>query len=414
MNRIDLDALKSSIDLTNLAGCLTTLAGHKEQYGPCPKCEGRDRFHVTAEWFFCRKCHPRRGDCIEFAQWLNGLDFKAACEWLTNGNPPSLRQTGPQKPKPAPKPRPILRPPADKWQRRAAAFVSWAQAQLWQPAGRAGLDYLLNRGLTEATIKAAGLGYNPKDEWDKPAKWGVTGKKSIWLPGPGVVIPWLIEGQPWRVNIRLLEVRVITRKNGTTDEVKYRGPAGWRGTKPLYNADSLTPSKPAILVEGEFCALTLTQQAGDMITPVATGSTGGSRSGKWLARLSACPLVLVALDAEPGKGDEAAKFWLETLPNAKRWRPLLKDVNDMHRAGLDVRQWIQAGLPPIESKPDPSTSLRTGSGWPHKILWPKDLPLATIEDQRLETEVGIEATYHNKEELAICIELTHFARELTQ
>src|SRR5688572_28475514 len=93
MKIIDTDTLKKSMDLRKLASQYTTCQGRegaKERFGPCPECKGQDRFHVTREWFFCRKCHHERGDAIEFIQWVEGLDFHAACERLANGNLPSL------------------------------------------------------------------------------------------------------------------------------------------------------------------------------------------------------------------------------------------------------------------------------------------------------------------------------------
>jgi hypothetical protein len=347
MKPIDTDALKNSIDLRNVVWGYTSLAGRKEMYGPCPKCSGRDRFHVTRDWFFCRQCHPTRGDCIEFVMWMNGLDFPTACEWLTQGHLPISQEV-----KPKPRPRRRLRPPQAQWQARARAFIKRAQTMLWRAQGKTALDYLLERGLNEATIRAAGLGYNPQDLHEPPEKWGVTDKESIWLPGPGIVIPWLVEQEIHRVNIRLLQPRLIKHDNGKESVIRYIGPAGWAGANPLYHTDALHSGKPAILVEGEFCALTINQVAGDLIAAVATGSTEAGRADKWLARLSACSTVLVAFDAEPDKGDKAAQFWLTHLPHAKRWRPLLKDVNDMHKAGLDVRAWIEAGLSSASQMPE--------------------------------------------------------------
>jgi len=223
------------------------------------------------------------------------------------------------------------------------------------------LDYLLGRGLTKATIKAARLGFNPKDIGDPARKWGVTDRESIWLPGPGVVIPWPIDGGLHRVNIRLLTPRPV---NG--HETKYIGPGGWQGANPLFNADAITTGQPVLLVEGELCALTANQEASDLITAAATGSKDAAQAGRWIARLTAAPLALLAFDAEPGKGDAAAARWRELLPhNSRRWRPLLKDVNDMHRAGLSVRQWIAAALPAASA--------------PYKVIdWPNQIPAAAL------------------------------------
>lgn len=346
MKKIDTSAIKEQIDLRRLAAKFATLKGRTSQAGPCPKCgDGDDRFVVYSNRFLCRICHPTYGDCFEFASWLMGFElatragFEAAANWLTNDNPLTLADTTPQVA--TPRPRPLLVPPAQQWQGRAADFVAYAQKLLWQPAGRIGLDYLLNRGLTEATIKATGLGYNPKDVNDPAQNWGVSDRQKIWLPGPGIVIPWSIDNGLHRVNIRFLTPRLV---NG--HEAKYIGPAGWQGANPLFNADSVTPKKPVLLVEGELCALTANQEAGDLITAVATGAKDSAQAGRWIARLAAAPLVLLAFDAEPDKGDLAARRWAGLLPyNSRRWRPLLKDVNDMHRAGLSVRDWIKAALP---------------------------------------------------------------------
>lgn len=122
------------------------------------------------------------------------------------------------------------------------------------------------------------------------------------------------------------------------------GPAGF--APALYNADCLTPAKPVVLVEGEIDALTIQQVAGDLVTAVATGATGGARRATHPARRALAPSVLVAFDADAnGAGDQAAAWWLGVLTTARRLRPVgRKDVNAMHTAGIDVRAWVQTGL----------------------------------------------------------------------
>ena len=72
MGKIDTQQLIQGINLIKLAACYTELHNEstKEFSGPCPKCGGHDRFHVTANWFFCRQCHEKRGDAIEYMRWL--------------------------------------------------------------------------------------------------------------------------------------------------------------------------------------------------------------------------------------------------------------------------------------------------------------------------------------------------------
>ena len=97
------------------------------------------------------------------------------------------------------------------------------------------------------------------------------------------------------------------------------------------------------MVEGELDALTIEQEAGDLVTAVATGATGGARRMHWLARLALCSVVLVAYDADAA-GEAAAGYWLEVLDNGRRWRPYWEDVNAMAQDGADVRAWVAVGV----------------------------------------------------------------------
>ncbi|MFN8464022.1 MAG: hypothetical protein U0X20_00665 [Caldilineaceae bacterium] len=63
--------------------------------------------------------------------------------------------------------------------------------------------YLHDRGLHDDTIRAHGLGYQPKDVYEDRGLWGLSAgpeaKASAWLLR-GIVIPWQIEGGLWRIN----------------------------------------------------------------------------------------------------------------------------------------------------------------------------------------------------------------------
>ena len=62
------------------------LRGGAAKCGACPKCGGKDRFHVRSfggrNYFFCRQCHEQRGDAIEYMRWLHGMSFKQALDAL--------------------------------------------------------------------------------------------------------------------------------------------------------------------------------------------------------------------------------------------------------------------------------------------------------------------------------------------
>jgi hypothetical protein len=72
--------------------------------------------------------------------------------------------------------------------------------------------------------------------------------------------------------------------------------------------------------------------------------------------LAQARIVLVAFDwdqapatrapKQPGRlgaGEQAAAWWLRTLPNARRLRPLLHDVNSLPDPDI-VRAWILRAL----------------------------------------------------------------------
>ncbi len=228
--------------------------------------------------------------------------------------------------------------PVGLWSDRAWEFVFDCQAHLMERGTNPrALEWLHGRRLTDDTLWAAGLGYNPTDQYTDRAAWGLPPEtnekgnaKRLWLPR-GIVIPWVIDGDLWGVRIR--------RPVG---EPKYYWIPG--GTSAaLYRADTLTGVLPAVLVEGEIDALTLEQEAGCFAVTVATGSTYGARHVRWLARLASSPVVLVAYDTDEA-GEKAAGYWLDALQNARRWRPYWGDVNGLAQEGVDVRKWILAGI----------------------------------------------------------------------
>lgn len=303
-----------------------------EYAGPCPFCGGEDRFRVWPNppdgkpHYWCRQC-GHHGDAIDYLRDKHGLSYREACDRL--GIEPTVWSAPPAL---APKHPEGCDPPGPDWQEQARQFVTECQANLWAPDGADALAWLTDRrGLTSETVRAAGLGYNPTDRHDSRDVWGLeTDGKPVWLPR-GVVIPWTIGDDVWRVNIRR-----------PTGEPKYIGPAGCG--PGLYGADALVTARPAMLLEGELNALTIRQHAGDLVAPVATGSTHGARRSRWLARLALASEVLVTFDADKA-GDDASAYWLGTLSNARRWRPLWADTNDMATDGADVRGWVAAAVP---------------------------------------------------------------------
>jgi DNA primase len=189
--------------------------------------------------------------------------------------------------------------PSAAWQAQAAKFVAWAEQRM-SDTPRA---YLGSRGLTHTTAAAAHLGYNPTGVWSERADWGLEpdgDNTRMWIP-QGIVIPWYVGGELWKLQIR----RDVTKP----DQERYKTLPG--STNALYGVDSLRDGEPAMLVEGPFDALAVQQVAGDLVGVAACG-TSGARRAKWYSMLALCSPVLVSLDADAA-GDSASQVWCDIL-----------------------------------------------------------------------------------------------------
>lgn len=347
----------SKINLLNLISQDTRTkkvgrTGGGEYHAPCTFCGGHDRMiiqpnHAGGGRWSCRFCTPHWSDAIAYVQKRNGVDFKEACERLglelesAAGTPKTRRPRraaavyeSRQTPPPAPlvgdeNDYPALHDPG--WQAAARAFVTDCMNTLDTSAGDKARDYLLGRGLSEAVIQRAEIGYNPTDI---NTHWG--GVK-VYLPA-GIVFPWEIGGVLWKVSIR--------RDRQGKDDAKYMPPAGV--ANGLYNADLLRAGCTVVMVEGEIDALSILSAGVSDVVPVATGTVSGARLLRWVAKLATARRVLLAFDDDPNEaGDKAAAYWQNLLGGkAQRLKPTRHDVNDMLRAGDDLAAWI-AGKPVV-------------------------------------------------------------------
>jgi len=349
-----------------------------EYAGSCPQCGGQDRFLVwpsdgDSGGFWCRQC-GFSGDGIDYLQEVQGMSFQEACraadceeklesvtgggsschtsdggsgerlESVTSGGPEShtCHTSGDGVPPEPESPRPSKRsaPPIDQWQRRAERMMTACRGLLWenQKGASAAWSYLEGRGFDRETIDAAFIGVNPEPQFDDPEDWGLDSDRKVWLPR-GIVIPWMHAGHMWGLNIRRPNGDLEPDADENWKGRKYQRAAGSRNA--LYNADELD-GRPVALVEGELDALAI-QQETDEVAAVATGSTAWGRTPRWRALLRCAPVVLVAFDAEDA-GEQAAKYWTDTLPNAVRWRPHLHDAAEMLEAEANIARWIDEGL----------------------------------------------------------------------
>ena len=337
--------------------------------GPCPWCAGTDRFHVYPDAgedipgvgnlgrFHCmgssqgRAGCDRKGDMIGYVQQFHNLTWRAACERLGIDAQKIIdyrREQGGQERTSYVPGREIELPFADlstQWRETGSWLAYKAAEALRDPRAQEAKDYLLSRGLTEAKIEQAGLGYYPRYKKVRGTEWGF--KHGVLKIPRGIVIPWQDgQGQVICLRFRRLpgdesdEAKDFYGVDPNGEIVRYKAIFG-SSPRWLYGWRDLAADCDVALFEGEIDSLVASQQSTSIC--VATGSTSWGRSPRMMRLLAACNEVLVAFDANTA-GDKAAHYWLDALDNARRWRPLWQDANDMARDGADLGEWVATGL----------------------------------------------------------------------
>ena len=318
-----------------------------EWQGPCPACGGTDRFHIWPMQnegkgsYWCRGCE-KAGDNIQFLRDFDGLSFKDACTYLNISLPERPEHYTPsttphQKPEFTPETKP---PPGELWQEKAEKLVSWAQANLTK--NTEALAWLADRGISRETAENFRLGWNPgedgKDIYRHRKSWGLPeilkedGKpKALWIP-QGLVIPYVID-------------RIVLR-------VRIRRPEGEPRYYVLPGSSTATmiiePARRAfVIVESELDAITVAAH-NTLAGSIALGSVSAKPDAETYAILQGALQILNAIDYENGSAkDKAVAWWKDNFARGDRWPvPKGKDPGEAVKLGIDLNQWIKAGLPP--------------------------------------------------------------------
>lgn len=318
-----LDLLDLTGSDTNLRRVASTSGG--EYAGPCPWCGGQDRFRVwpVEGRYWCRQCE-RSGDAIQYLREFRGLTFHEACMWVEviGVSPPkptteSTRTAGESCSHSAP-PR--------SWREKVWTIVSACEAALWGAGGANARRYLHERrGLREPTIRKYRLGYSPSGHRFH----------GLWVP-QGITIPSSVGDELW-----CLRVRTPHSAPGK----KYRHVSG--GKAGLFGLDNLQGHSDAFLCEGEFDAMLLDQEAGDLAAVIALGGVS-NQLRPWLSYLVGLRRVFSALDLD-GPGRKRAR---ELLVASRRMKPVLlpsldgkvSDLTDYWGQGGSLRDWAEYHL----------------------------------------------------------------------
>lgn len=350
---VDAAAIKARVDLLALVGqdvqlrkVASTRGG--EYAGPCPFCGGQDRFRVQPErgLWWCRQCVGEHWqDVIAYVERRDKLSFKEACSVLAGLSEAPASQPA----QPAPAQTIDDEPPPEAWQQAAREFCDQAAECLWSKAGFNAFHYLFNerlRCLDPETIRRYHLGYNPTDRYLRPARWGLDGERKLWLPR-GIVIPCEVGGVLWYVKVRRPQVDdvlgwLVGKPDSDAPTAKY---VQVRGSKPaLFGADGLAGHDVAVLTEGEFDAMLLSQDGGDLVGVATMGSATTKLSDRWLWSLVGARRILACYDRDVA-GERADQRLVGLSDRVRVVRPVGgKDLTEMRVAGGDLRAWVRDNL----------------------------------------------------------------------
>ena len=315
---VDTRALLERVDLAALIECDLGQPARREGRWLKWTCPFHDdgktpSLGVAGNRWKCFGC-GRSGDAIDWLREREGLTFREACKRLGSMD---LVLTSGKVAQPLPS---VSSLPSSAWQEQAREVTSICQATLWSDVGARARAWLNQRGLARDTVRSWRLGFNADDQ-------KLCG---LWVPR-GIIIPCLVSGRIWYLKVR--------RAAGPA---KYSQVAG--GQIALFGSDTITRHSTVVITEGEFDAILLHQEAGDLVSVVTLGSAAARLRDAWVPCLLGVQRLLVAYDTDIA-GTEGAAMWKVISPHAQRLVPLAgKDVTDFFLAGGDLRAWVQFAL----------------------------------------------------------------------
>lgn len=302
-----------------------------EYHCPCPHCGGCDRFMFWPELnrYWCRQCNAK-GDAIQFCRDFQDLSFHAACIKVKSGRIANsfLSKTDVIRTEP-------IRFPSRSWEDKARAFTESSFQRL--QIDHAAMELLIQRGLSIDSIKKNQLGWNPVKIFHGRSEWGLDedkGRKWVCLP-IGIVIP-LFDGDA----LQKIKIRKSDWKENDPYGKYYEVP-GSSNILPIFGRPSI---EATVIVEAEFDAMLVIQEAGDLCNCVALGGAQkrpNSLLHQWLLERK---LTLFALDF-----DEAGKmeycYWQKSYSNLEPWPvPEEKSPGDYLKTGGSIRNWVSSGI----------------------------------------------------------------------
>lgn len=224
-------------------------------------------------------------------------------------------------------------PPNEVWQARAMSCIHKWSTNLWSTQCKEIRKYLHERGLNEETLQKNHIGFNPINSFEPLEKWGLipaTPEESkVFMPA-GICIPWIVEGQAWKINFR--------RFGSTPKYLQIKG-----SQSSVFGLENLREHTTAFIVEGEFDAMLLEQEVGDLVGVCTLGSASSRHlSSDWLSYFLGYQRIYLM-----GDNDKAGCDWSEALLGLSRrlkWIQVpegAKDISEFWLTTGNLHGWVK-------------------------------------------------------------------------
>lgn len=230
--------------------------------------------------------------------------------------------------------------PKREWLSWAEPFTEKAHQRLLKNDEQ--LAYLAARGIDQAAVERFYMGWIPHQYQVLKKQIGLSiddGKEKLWVPA-GLLIPVYDHGGGLhRIRVR----RPPAELKKFLPKLKYVWLKG-SGNLPYAIYPENKP-RGAVIVEAELDGMAVASAHSDVVV-TAIGTLQGGVGPALYKQLQDLPVILVALDAEENS-KEAIQAWKRTFRHAKYWGTLSeKDPGDFFKAGGNLNEWIEKGLPP--------------------------------------------------------------------
>jgi DNA primase len=297
-----LDELRARTPLQALIGRSVRLArSGRESKGCCPfHGEKTPSFYVYDDHFHCFGC-GEHGDAITFVMKTQGAAFMEAVESLA-------AEAGLEVPKSSPA-------EAEREAKRASihevlqAAAKTYQAWLFSPEGAAALNYLRQRGLTDATIKKFGLGWSGEGRGALSAALSRQGIKPEQLIEAGLMkqgdfgpVDMFFSRVMFPIQDRRGAITSFSGRIMGDGQPKYvNGPetAAFSKRRSLYGVnfarEAVRKGDALIIVEGQMDVIALSQAGfGGAVAPLGTALTEEQLAEIW----NLSPEPIICFDAD--------------------------------------------------------------------------------------------------------------------